>query len=205
MSKLNSKTLTVAAILLVVLALLMLATPLLGPALGLTGRTGTVRQFQGNGSTPNFQGFQNGQGNNSQGQGNSAQGQTTPDLSNRQFQGRTGSSIFRLGFLNGVTGTIVYAVALLVSLGAAAGMFITKAWGKILGIIIAVLYAAIALISIVPSLLLSATFRLFNPLSIGLNVVHLVLAIAVIILALIPAKKLAAAPITTTTPPASPA
>ena len=52
-------------------------------------------------------------------------------------------------------GTIVYAIALLISLAAASGMFMAKRWGKILGIIMAVLYGLLALVSLLPILLIS--------------------------------------------------
>jgi len=178
-----------------VLALLMLATPLLRPDTGLAGRTGFNQQFNGG---------QNGQGFVFKDQGNGPQSQINPNSSGRQFQGRQSSGILRLGFLSGVGGTIVYTVALLVSLAAAAGMFMTKRWGKVLGISMAVIYVVVALLSIVPTLLIGFAFRSFNPLSMGLNVAHLVLAIAVIVLASIPAKQLAA-PITSAVPPATPA
>ena len=208
MSKLNSKTLTIAATLLMVLALLVMATPLLRSSAGFaSGRTGINRPFV-------FQGTpvpgQNGQGFVIQGtpfpEGTTPQGQVNPNFptTGRQFQGGQGISFLSLGFLSGVMGTVVYAIALLVSLAAALGMFLTKRWGKILGIVMAVLYGILALISLVPTLLMSFAFRAGNPLSIGLNVLHLVLAIAIIVLASIQAKKVAN-PITPVAPPASPA
>jgi hypothetical protein len=215
MSRLNSKTLTVAGILLVILALLFLATPLLRTA-GVTGRTGTglTRRFNNNGSGNGFfnpgsgstdQGGTNGSQNNGQGfflpgQGGTDQGQTTP---NTTFPRRTTTgltSLFRLSFLSGITGTIVYGLLLLVSLGAALGMLMAKNWGRILGIILGVVYLLLALVSFVPTLLLGFAFRVSSPLNIGLTVAHLVLAIAVIVLALIPAKK-----IMTPTAPETPA
>ena len=96
-----------------------------------------------------------------------------------------------LGLLSGMTGTIVYALALLVSLAAAMGMFITRRWGQILGIVMAVVYLVLALVSILPMLLMGF-IQALNGLSLGLSILHLVLAMAVIVLALIPARKLAA-------------
>jgi uncharacterized membrane protein YhaH (DUF805 family) len=194
MSKLNSKTLTIAAALLMVLALLVMATPLLRPTSGFSNRSGSTRQFT----------FQGTPGQNNSGQtfpsGQNGQTQVTPGFTTRQFQGRQ-SSILRLGFLSGVTGTIVYTVALILALVAAAGMFMTKRWGQVLGIIIAVVYGLLALASFVPMLLMGF-MRLTNSLSLGLNILHLVLAVAVIVLALIPAKKVAT-PIAPVTPPAA--
>jgi len=221
MTKSNPKTLAIAAVLLMVLALLFMATPLLRSTTGFTGRTGT-RQFTPQGFSGQVNGFQGqasgdgqtgqgviiqGQGGDAQGQGITVQGGTTLNLPNRQFTGR-GGGLLGFGLLNGTTGMIVYAVALLISLVAAVGMLMTKQWGKILGIIMGVIYTVIALFSLVPTLLITLVasrlgFR--NPLSIWLNVLHLVLAIAVIILASIKARSTAATPNVQVTPPASPA
>jgi len=195
MSKLNSKTLTIAAVVLMVLALLFMATPLLRVS-GFSGRTGFNRQFNGQATPGGQNGFPN-QGNGFQGQGN----QTNPTNSTRQFAGRTRSFI-GLGLLSGLTGTIVYAIALLVSLAAAVGMFITKRWGQVLGIAMAVVYLILGLVSFIPMLLLGFA-RALNGLSLGLSILHLVLAIAVIILALIPAKKMTAPISPVITPPAA--
>jgi hypothetical protein len=187
---------------LLLLALVFMATPLLRVT-GITGanRTGFNRQFTGQttpGAPNRFPGF----GNGTQGQGNSAN-PTTP--ANPTAQSR---SLFGLTFLNGISGTIVYGLALLVSLVAAVGMFLTKRWGQILGIVMGVLYLILAVVGLIPTILLAFTFaRGFSGLSLGLSVLHLVLAIAVIVLALIPAKKMLtpaapAAPVTQATPPA---
>ena len=206
MSKLNSKTLMIAAALLMVLALLVMATPLLGPASGFAGQAGS-------GSTTRRFTFQGTPGQNSSGQvfpgGQTGQGQTFPNSGTgttgtpRQFTG-TGrpSSVLRLGFLTGTTRTIIYAIALLLALVAAAGMFLTQRWGQVLGIIVAVVYALLALVSFVPMLLVG--FAMFsNPMTLGLNILHLVLAVAVIILALIPAKKVITPPAPVTPPAAT--
>ena len=209
MSKLNSKTLMIGATVLMVLALLFLATPLLRVA-GVntpTTRTGSGGRFF-NGLTtpqPGQNGFP-GLGNGTTGQGNS----TNP--TGRTFTARPAGSALstlRLGFLSGVTGTIIYGIALLVSLLAAVGMFLTKRWGQVLGIVMGVLYLLVALVSLIPTILLAFTFaRGFSVLSLGLSLVHVVLAIGVIVLALIPAKKILAplAPatqVTQATPPAA--
>jgi hypothetical protein len=100
------------------------------------------------------------------------------------------------GLLGGIGGTIVYAVALLVSLAAAFGMFMVKRWGKVLGIIMAVFYLLLSLLGLLPILLISF-MGIRNPLNSILGVVHLLLAVAVIVLASLPANKpaLAAAPV----------
>ncbi|HEY5157812.1 MAG TPA: hypothetical protein VII93_07625, partial [Anaerolineales bacterium] len=76
-----------------------------------------------------------------------------------------------------------------------------------LGIIMAIVYALLALVSTVPLLLSGFLTRAGGSLglSIGLNVLHLVLALAVIVLTLIPAKKLLtpAVPATPVEPPAA--
>jgi hypothetical protein len=164
---LNTKLLTIAAVILLVLALLFVATPLLSTTTGFAGRTGSNQAF----NSPGFSG--------------------------------QGSGIFRLGFLNGVTGTIVYAVALLLSLAAAVGMFMTKRWGKVLGIIMAIIYGLLALVNLLPTLLISF-MGIRNPMNLILGIVQLSLTIAVIVLASIPGKK-PAAPITPAVPPTVPA
>jgi hypothetical protein len=183
MSKLNSKTLTIAAVVLMVLALLFMATPLLGVS-GFSGRTGFTRQNNGQILPGGQNGFPS-QGNGFQGDPNNPTNPTNPT---RQFPGGT-RSLLSFGLLSGITGTIVYAIALLVSLAAAAGMFMAKRWGQVLGIVMAVVYLILALFSFLP-MLLSIFMRGLNGLSLGLSILHLVLAIAVIVLALIPAKKM---------------
>jgi hypothetical protein len=195
MSKLNSKTLAIGAAILMVLALLFMATPLLRVT-GITGanRTGFAGRFNGS-ATP---GGQNGFprfGNGTQGQGNSTNPTTPTNPTTRQFPARTGS-VLGLGLLSGITGTIVYGIALLVSLVAAVGMFLIRRWGQVLGIVMGVIYLILALVSFLP-LILAGFLRGLNFLSLGLTILHIVLAVAVIVLALIPAKKMLA--------PASPA
>jgi len=202
MSKLNSKTLTIAAALLMVLALLYVATPLLRPAMGfsgrqtLTGQGGSIQvitpgdqaggmQVTGPGAGQNDQGFI------IQGSGSDAQGQGS---STRQFSGARPGGILGFGLMNGNTGIIVYAIALLVSLAAAVGMLMTKNWGRVLGIIMGVVYFVLALFGLVPTLLMGLAFRgsamrVGGSLSIWLAVAHLVLAIAVIVIASVSARK----------------
>ncbi len=208
MSKLNSKTLTIGAAVLLVLALLFMATPLLGLT-GVSGanRTGLGGRFSGL-TTP--QAGQNGfpfQRNGTQGQGNSTNPTTPANPTGRTFTARPAASLLRLGFLSGITGTIFYGIALLVSLLAAVGMFLTKRWGQVLGIIMGALYLILAVVSVLP-LILAGFLRGSNFLSLGMSLLHVILAIAVIVLALIPAKKILApvspaAPVTQATPPAA--
>jgi hypothetical protein len=189
MSKLNSKTLTIAAVILIVLALVFMATPLLRFS-GISGRTTFNRQFNGQ-TNPGGQNFFQNQGNGTPGQGfnnpnGGSQGQGNSTNPNRQFAGR--GSLLRLGFLSGLTGIIVYTIALLVSLAAALGMVFTKRWGQILGIVMGAIYLILALFSFLPTILLGFA-RAINGLNLGLTIAHVVLALAVIVLAIISAKK----------------
>ncbi len=216
---LNAKMLYIAAAILVVLALLFLATPLLrlnrafagtgnrtfngqtfnggtgGNGFNFNGGTGGTGGTGGNGF--NFNGGTGGTGGTG-GNGfnfNGGTGSTT----RRNFAGR--NSLLRLGFLNGITGTIVYAGLLIISLIAAAGMFFTMRWGKIVGILMGIVYLILGLIGLVPTLLTLA-FGVRNPLNLILGLVHIVLAIAVIVFASLPAKKEPIAPMIQSTPPA---
>jgi hypothetical protein len=207
MSKLNSKTLTIGAAVLLVLALLFMATPLLRVT-GITGanRTGFTRRFSGS-TTPGAQNGFPGFGTGTQGQGNSTNPTTPTNPTTRQFPAGA-RSLLGLGLLSGITGTIFYGIALLVSLVAAVGMFLTKGWGKILGIVMGIVYLILSVVGLIPTILLAFTFaRGFNALTLGLSFLHLVLAIVVIVLALIPAKKILAsaapAPVSQATPPAA--
>ena len=186
---LNRTLLPIAAAILILLALLFMATPLLRLSRGFQGNVGIIRQGNGQSFRPNAtpgQGnapqFFQGPGNGSQGQGFS--GQNGPNATNRQF-------IAGIGFLSGRSGPIIYFVALVVSLAAAVGMFLAKRWGQILGVFMAVLYLLVGVVSLLPILLFSA-FALRNPFTLILGIVHVLLAIAVIVLALIPARKVAA-------------
>jgi hypothetical protein len=196
---LNSKLLPIAAILLIVLALLFMATPLLRTSRGFQRNSINVRQ--GSGPTVPQNGFPN-PANGLQGQGNGSQGQGSPNFQNRQFSAGGGSSLGSIaGFLGGITGAIVFFLTLLISLAAAMGMFFTKRWGQVLGIVMAVLYLLAGLISLLPTLLLGS-FIMRNPLSLILGFAHVLLALAVIVLASIPAKK-ATVPVIADPPPAA--
>lgn len=97
--------------------------------------------------------------------------------------------------LNGSAGAIFNFVLVLVSLAAAVGMYLTKRWGQVLGIIMAVLYGISGLVSLLATLLINLP-GIGNPLSLILHLdmilhfVHVLLAVAVIVLAAIPAQKL---------------
>ena len=200
---LNTKLLPIAAVLLLVLALLFMATPLLRTS-GFSGRSGFNRptngQFvPGTGTGNTSPGEQNGfpgPGNDTQSQGNSTTGRTFT-----QPSGAAGS-LLRLSFLSGTAGTIVYAILLLVALAAALGMFLAKRWGQVLGIVMAVVYLLLGLVSFLPTILLGFA-RGLNGLSLGLGIAHVGLAITVIVLAVIPAKKMMdiASPADPATPP----
>ena len=170
----NPKLLPIAALVLVVLALLFMATPLLR-ASGGPQRNGNF-VTQGNGQTPPRNIIPGGGG------------------VQRFFGGGSGASPRQIsiggGLLGGIAGSIFYFVLLLVSLAAAIGMFMTRRWGQVLGIILAVLYSLLGLVSLLP-LLLSISFGVRNPISLILGVLHLLLAVSVIVLASIPAKKAA--------------
>ncbi len=182
---LNAKLLPIAAVVLIVLALLFMATPLLRTSRGFQ-RSGNYVQ-QGNGQTFPQNGLPT--------QGSGLQGQGSSNFPNRQFVVRGGA------FLGGLTGAIVFFMALLVSLVAALGMLFTKRWGQVLGIIMAVLYGLVGLVSLLPILFLGS-LGLRNPFSLILGIAHVLLALAVIVLASIPGKKVTT-PIVAGAPPAA--
>jgi hypothetical protein len=161
---LNPKLLPIAALLLVLLALLFQAAPLIRPAGGFQ-RSGTfVVQANGQGASQN---------------GTSVQGNGSTLTTRRLAVGG--------GLMGGQIGILVYFVALLVSLAAAVGMLFTKRWGQVLAISMAVLYGLLGLVSLLPMLLIRLSGAP-NPLSLILGIVHLLLAVAVIVLAAIPGK-----------------
>jgi hypothetical protein len=196
---LNPRLLVIAAALLLVLALLFLATPLVRRSGGFQNSGNFPTQFNGQALPGGDNGFPTpAPGNIPGGQGFPGQGGTnTPG---RQFGG--GGGLMSFSLLEGMVGTIVYAIALLISLVAAAGMFIVKRWGKILGVIMAVFYGLLALVSLLPMLLIS--FTGINSLTaLILGVLELLLAVAVIILASIPGRKGAPVPPAAPTVPAA--
>ena len=158
---LNPKLLPITALLLVVLALLFLAAPLIRTAGGFprpgNGQTGST--IQGTGPQVLVG-------------GGGSQGQP------RRLTVGTG----------GRGGIIIYFVMLLVSLTAAVGMLFIKRWGQVLAIIMAVVYGLFGLVSLLP-LLFIRFVGAPNPVSLILGIVHLLLAVSVIVLASIPGKK----------------
>lgn len=176
---LNPKLLPIAALALVVLALLFMATPLLLVSGNLQGNGNIV--IQGNGlSGPQTLAPGGGTVQKFSAGGNGSQGPRVTSGS---------------GMLNGSAGAIFYFVLVLVSLAAAVGMYLTKRWGQVLGIIMAVLYGISGLVSLLATLLINLP-GIGNPLSLILHLdlilhfVHVLLAAAVIVLAAIPAQKL---------------
>jgi hypothetical protein len=199
-TRINTKLLPIAAILLVVLGLLFMATPLLRVS-NAAGRAGFNRPANGQfvpGTGTGQNGF-SGQDGFTPGQGSTGTGGTG---TGRTFNRPAGANLLRLSFLSGITGTIVYGIALLIALAAAVGMFLAKRWGQVLGILMAVIYLLLGLVSFLP-ILLAGFLRGINFLSMGLSILHVVLAIAVIVLASIPAKKMLA-PLGTSTPTTPP-
>lgn len=194
---LNPKLLAIAAVLLILLALLFLATPLLRKDSGFQRDSNLPNQFNGQSLPGGENGFP-APGNIQPGQGLPGQGGS--DIPGRQFS--AGSGMMGFGLLGGMGGTIVYAVALLISLIAAVGMFMVKRWGQVLGIIMAVFYCLLALVSLLPILLFSF-MGMRNPLNLVLGMVDLLIPVAVIVLASIPGKELVA-PGTKVAPPAAP-
>jgi hypothetical protein len=198
----NPKLLPIAALLLIVLALLFMATPLLRSTRGFQG--GGNFANRGNGQTVPPNGFvfrgNGSQGQVSPGQDGGPQIQVSPGLGGRNLTGRR----FAVGggLLGGFIGPVIYFIALLVSLAAAIGMFMTKRWGQVLGIIMGVLYFLLGLLSLLP-IIFTSFLGLRNPLSLILGIVHVLLAVAVIVLASIPAKKVTAVVVPVTPPAAS--
>ena len=168
---LNTKLLPIAALLLILLALLFLAEPLIRPAGG----------FQ---RASNFTPPGNGQTGTTV-QGTGPQALVGPGGSPAQARRVTIGG----GILGGRGGVIIYFVALLISLAAAVSMLYTKRWGQVLAIIMAVVYSLLGLVSLLP-LLLIRFVGAPNPVSLILGIVHLLLAVAVIVLASIPGKPL---------------
>jgi hypothetical protein len=179
---LNPKLLPIAAIVLVVLALLFMASPLMPSTGGFPVRDNFTPSANGQSLPQN--GF-SAQRSGPQGQGFPGQG--IPNSPDQPFGGR-GGGLPGFGLLSGITGTIVYFMALLVSLAAAVGMFSTKRWGQVLGIIMAVLYGLVGLVSLLPILFMSF-LGTRNLLSLVLGIAHILLAIVVIVLASIQGKK----------------
>jgi hypothetical protein len=197
MKQINKTTLAIGAGVLLVLALLTLATPLMRSA-NPVNQAGFNRQFNGQ----NFPGDQNnlpsqsfpGQGfpGDQNGQAFPGQGQRSlgQDGQNFRSQGNISgfATLLRFNFLSGITGTIVFGVALIISIVAALGMLLAKRWGQVSGIFMAVIYLVMAVLAILPTILFM--FRIGTGfLTIVLDILRVLLAAAVIVLALLPARK----------------
>jgi hypothetical protein len=160
---LNTRLPPIAALLLVLLALLFLAAPLIRTAGG-TQRAGNfVLQANGQSAAPNGV------------PATPAAGVTASSTTRRVAVGGGSTIIF------------IYFAALLISLAAALGMLFTKRWGQVLAIIMGVIYGLFGLVSLLP-LLFGRVVGAPNPVSLILGVVQLLLAVAVIVLASIPGK-----------------
>jgi hypothetical protein len=135
-----------------------------------TGRTGNRNFTPQNGFPQN--GFpQNGLPNDQNNQG------TTPNFTpNRQF-GTGFSTVFRL--LRPIS-LVLDILLLIISVVAAIGLFKTKRWGAILAIIASVLMILLT----IPGMI-----RIFTPLVLIENLARILLAVAVIILVLLPASR----------------
>ena len=196
---------TIAAITLVVLVLvssgwsLAVNLGLMRIEVGLPGIAGRVMQFQGgNGAFPrgNFNSVPPSNAPSGAGDGipntnpgdrgpsntDGSSGQSFPNFQN--FQGRTGVFSGLFGILRWVT-TGLYMLALVLGILCAIGLLKLKKWAGILAIIL----SAVLLVVNIPGLL-----RIFSPLLLVFNLLKVFLALAVIILLLLPAARKAYAP-----------
>jgi len=123
-------------------------------------------------------GFFNPGGQNS----GSSNGQTNPNF--RNFQGRVGAISGLFGIIRWVVIGLNLA-ALVLGILSAVGLWRQKKWAAILAIILSV----VLLLVNIPGLL-----RIFSPLLFGLNLLKVLLALAVIILLLLPAARNAYSP-----------
>jgi ABC-type glycerol-3-phosphate transport system permease component len=174
---------TIAAILLVVLALFV-------AGLGIAGQFGLTRgnrqfnasQFRNRPFNPQNGGTFNGNPIGALPNGQNDQG-TTPNF-NRNFSGGTGLiRLFR--FIQPIT--IGLDIAMLILAGIAAfGLFKGKRWALILAIVLAVLLILLT----IPSMI-----RIFSAVVLIENLVRILLAVAVIVLLLLPVSRKAFAPV----------
>jgi hypothetical protein len=189
---LNPKMLTIAAALLILVALLFLVTPLLRTSGGFSGRSGLGGPVivQGNPG----QGFPSGQGGSDQNFQNFPGNQGGQGFTNRPGGVIQGGPRGGLGFglLGGMGATLIYGIALVLALIASVGMFNIKRWGQVLGIIMAVFYLLLSLLSFLPMLLMMRFVGASNPLILGMNILHLALAIGVIVFASLPGRQVPA-------------
>jgi len=184
--------LTIATVCLVLLVLissgLALASNfgLMGTAFGPAGfPSGTIMRGQGNFPQGGFQPGDGGVPQQMPGNfdpNNLPDGQTNPGT--RNFQGNPGGTSGLFGILRYAT-TGLNIVALVLGLLAAIGLWKQKKWGAVLAIIVAVL---ILLTSF------SGLLRFFSLLVFGEALLKVLLALAVIVLLLLPAARKAYAP-----------
>lgn len=171
----------IAAILLLVLSMFVAGLGI-ASQYGLLGRGFANRQFiAGQARNRTFtpgNGFpSNGFGNNQNDQG------TTPNFTpNRQFSGTGITRLFRL--IRPIT-LGLDILMLVLSIVAAIGLFMGKRWGAILAIVLAVLLILLT----IPGLL-----RIFSAMVLIENLVRILLAVAVVVLLLLPAARNSYAP-----------
>ena len=179
----NSKrpaVITIGAVLLLILSLLVTGLGLANQ-FGLGGRGIAGRQFVtgrlGNRSFTPQNGFpRNGFPQSGIPNDQNNQGPTRSFAPNRQF-GTGISTVFRLF---GPIAIGLDILLLILSVVAVIGLFKTKRWGAILAIIISVLMILLA----IPGMI-----RIFSPVVLIENLVRILLAIAVIVLLLLPASR----------------
>ncbi len=188
-------TLTIAAVLVLVLILLSSVWPVVGGD-RLLGRSTTSARFSGrftNGNLPSG-GFQQGtpSGNFPQGtpsgslnDNQSGLGQNGQNGSgngaNQSFQPGTGMRGTRGGMMRGgALQYVLYAVEFLLGLAAIVGLWLSKRWG----IVLAIITSAIVLIATLPGM-----FRFFSAASLIESLLKIVLAIGIIVLVAIPKPK----------------
>ena len=171
---------TIAAILLIVLSLFVASLGiasqfgLLGSGFG--NRQIGAGQFRNRVFTPQngapITGFNNGFTNNQNSQG------TTPNFAPNQRFGGTG--LARLLRLIGPVTIGLDILVLVLSVVAAIGLFKSKRWGATMAIVLAVLLILLA----IPGM-----FRIFSPLILIENIIRILLALAVVVLLLLPTAR----------------
>jgi hypothetical protein len=170
---------TIAAILLIVLSLFVAGLGIANQY-GLLGRGSGNRQFvagqfRNRVFTPQngapITGFNNGFNNNQNSQG------TTPNFTPNQ---RFGTGLTRLLRLIRPVTVGLDILVLVLSVVAAIGLFKSKRWGAILAIVLAVLLILLA----IPGML-----RIFSSLILIENIIRILLAVAVVVLLLLPSAR----------------
>lgn len=168
-------TLIIAAVLVLVMVLLSAVWPLVGGNQLLGMPTGGGNRSGGvNGRIPNGT-FQGNLPQNGQSQGNSS-------INGSQTGTRTGGSINQSGLmqLTRILQYGLYAVIIILGLIAFGGLWTWKRWG----IVMAIITAAVVLIATIPGM-----FRFFSIVTLIENILKVLLAIAVIVLVVLPKSK----------------